>query len=203
MEKLSEKENNEASQRMIDKYSEIIDRQTDLHDSFKKSADSIKEEYAVAQHYFDELYKMMESGKPIDNLETAQFYIEQLNRLGIDGISITDKKLVQLDKEKKIYEEQIEQLKIKGILQAHEAEYRSALITQKTLVGDLAKARQDLNKEEQINSEILMDYMNKYPTYSETLSACVIDHGSFAKGLSESKRILDKINHLLLKTKSL
>ena len=142
---------------------------------------------------------MMESGKPIDNLETAQFYIEQLNRLGIDGISITDKKLVQLDKEKKIYEEQIEQFKIKAMLQAHEAEYGSALITQKTLVGDLTKARQDLNNEEQINSEILMDYINKYPTYSEALNACVRDHGSFAKGLSESKTTLDKMNESFVK----
>ncbi|MFV0395140.1 MAG: hypothetical protein ACK5LC_12235 [Coprobacillaceae bacterium] len=193
-----EKEQIKISEELKQKSQELADTQRDLNESFKSSTDGINADYAVTAEYYNKLLALTGPDGYVGNLEEAQLYVQRLNELGLDGISINENGQLVQEQTTEAYEKQIEQMRIKAMLQANQDAYGNALIKQNEVLNNVTTAQQDVNDAQEDYNAIIGEYVKQGMSYDEALNQAILDNGAFGEVLYNANEALDEANKALV-----
>lgn len=186
----------ESNEKLKTKYEELATSQQKANEQVAARMDSVKANYASIGDAHEKLKALTNDEGYIDteNLSLAQYYVEKLNDAGITGITIgQNRKLIEEGGTEAI-KAQIEQMKIKAMLQANEAAYGEALLSQMEVQNDMAKAQQTVNEEQDKYNQIISQYLEQGMSYHEAMNQANIDHAGYGVTLASSQEALAALN---------
>lgn len=193
-----EKDQIAASRELKKECEELANVQSDLNDRFKNSTDGINADYAVTAEYFSKLLALTGPDGYVGNLEEAKLYVDELNRQGISGISINKEGQLVQEKSTEEYKKQIEQMRVKAMLQANEEAYGNALLKQNEVLHNVSTAQTDVNKAQQDYNDKIEKYVNQGMSYQEAVAEASKQHGQFGTVLNDANKALDEANRSMV-----